>query len=103
MPFAVNLRVSQPEILIPSYGKSLSESDKERYVEKLKTKSSSGTVNLDPHFIDPSKCSENLTLWLDVLYGSIYNYLIQCRCIYMPKGLKHARHLKELHTYVYIN
>ena len=42
----MNLKVSQPDILLSYNAKSLSESgDKQRYVEKLK--SLNGSVNLD--------------------------------------------------------
>ena len=55
MHIAVNLKLSQPDILLSNYAKSLSESDKQCYVEELKIRFPKGTVNLeDPYFIESS-------------------------------------------------
>ena len=63
MHIAVNLNVSQLDILLSNYTKSLTENGMQSYLEKLKIKFLNSTVNLeDPYFIDSSKWSEDLTL-----------------------------------------
>ena len=88
MPIVVNLRFSKLDILF----QVLSESDKQCYAEKLKIKSPNDSVNLDdPYFINSNKWFEDLTLtlWPDLLYGDIYNYLIQSPGDYTGEFLKH--------------
>ena len=53
MHTVMNLRVSEADILISNYAKSLSESDKQRYVEKLKNTISQWNLE-DPCFTKSS-------------------------------------------------
>lgn len=87
--------------MLSDYVKSLSDSDQLRYAEKLTLKSRNGSVTVlaDPYLIEPSEWSEDLSLWPDVQYGNIYNYLIESRGEYTAACLKHYRSL-DAYNYV---
>lgn len=72
-------------------------------LKKLTIVSANGSVTVltDPYLLEPSTWSEDLSLWPDVQYGNIYNYLIESRKEYTAACLKHYRSL-DAYNYVLV-
>lgn len=87
--------------ILSDYVKSLSLIDQQRYISKLQVKSTNEAVIviIDPYLLQSSEWSDDISLWPEVQYGNIYNFLIESPGDFSAECLKHYRSL-EAYKYV---
>ena len=82
------------------YFSSLDYLAQKRYSEKLQVQGVSLPALPDPYVLGDEVWSEYMSLWPDLQYGDVYNYLIESKGQYTAKSLKAFKSL-EAFNYFY--